>query len=355
MRRMFLIMIVLAFAMPAMAAVTISATDEGGGWVRIDYSTDANVSAFALEVSFINGATIEDVCGYHEGESITGSKGYGIFLDKVNGIKISGGGEVLDAGTPIAHNDSSDDANGTGLGTDKVILELGALYGEGNQPALSGTLCKVKYDLLYYWFETPPTTTMTIVANATRGNVVLENATAATLAGMPVTLASLGNTGLATCITQNHLTPDYSPTGLNMGGGPAYKDYNDWVAVGQPGCWCIANDPNANPRQCWGDADEFAEGRKKYWAAVQDLTVLLDAWQKPYTHATDPCVMGMTTSVGSAPAIVVPWICADFDHFGEGRKKYRVAVWDLNILLANWQIVDTRTVPPLGLPDPNCP
>ncbi len=329
-------MTVLAFAMPVMAAVTITPVDEGGGWVRIDYSTDANVSGFALEVSFDNGATVEDVCDYHLGESVSGDKGYGIFLDKINGIKISSQGVVLDIGSPVA-DDTAPDANGTGLGTNKVILGMGSLYAEGNQPALSGTLCRVQYKLYSYWWNTP-TTTITIAGNATRSNVVLESAAPATT-NLPVILTGLAATELTTCITQDHETPDYSPTGLNMGGGPVYKDYNDWVAVGQPGCWCADNDPNANPRQCWGDADAHSQGTKNFWVFTEDLGMLLAAWKKKYADIADQSYNGLFGPV--------PWICADFDHFGQGTKKFRVFTNDLNILLAGWKQKD--------LPAPTCP
>jgi len=320
-------MTVLAFAMPAMAAVTISATDEGNGLVRIDYSTDANVSAFALKVSFDSGATVNDVNNYHVGESVAGDKGYGIFLDKVNGIKINSLGQVTDDGIPIA-DPCAPGAAGTGLGTSAVILEMGALYEEGNQPDLSGTLCKVQYD-------STSVCTMTIAGDSTRGNVVLEDATAATT-NLPVVLAGLPATEAPDeCMPSNHMTPDYSA----MGGLGAYSDYSDWVAVDKPGCWCKDNDPNANPRQCWGDADKaYGGGTKlKYWVSVNDLSTLLAAWQKNYAN-----IQGQTFNG-------TPLICADFDHRYQGgtKLKYRVSTYDLSILLYNWQINDG--------PDPTCP
>ena len=330
-------MTVLAFAMPAMAAVTITPVDEGGGWVRIDYSTDANVGAFALEVSFDNGATIEDVCGFHEGESVAGNKGYGIFLDKINGIQIDSGGQVILTGSPVA-DETAPDACDTGLGTDKVILGMGALYSEGNQPDLSGTLCMVQYRLPSYWWNLTPTTTMTIAGNATRSNVVLEDATLATT-NLPVTLASLVSTEFATCITPDHETPDYSSVGGNPFG--AYKDFNDFNAVEEPGCWCADNDPNANPRQCFGDADKASQGGKlNFWISTNDLETMLAAWQKNYS-----LMAGQTYAGLFGP---VPWICADFDHQAQGGKlAYRVSTFDLNIMLANWQQSNA--------PAPNCP
>ncbi len=181
---------------------------------------------------------------------------------------------------------------------------------------------------------------MTIVGNATRSSVVLENAATATT-NLPATLAGLANTELATCITQDHETPDYSPTGLRMGAGPAYSDYNDWVAVGQPGCWCADNDPNANPRQCWGDADAHSENtNKKYWILTEDLNVLLAAWRKKYADMAGQTYAGIWGPV--------PWICADFDHRSENtNKKFRVFTFDLNIMLAGWK--------QKNLPSPDCP
>ncbi len=41
------------------------------------------------------------------------------------------------------------------------------------------------------------------------------------------------------------------------------------------------------------------------------------------------------------------WICADFDHQSQGKKYYRVATNDLDILVANWAIPDG--------PAPDCP
>ena len=339
-------MIVLAFAMPAMAAVTITATDEGNGVVRINYASDANVSAFALEVSFDNGATVNDVNNYHMGESVTGNKGYGIFLDKINGVKINPQGQIVDTGKPFADS-KAPDAGGTGLGKSKVILEMGALYGDGNQPPLSGMLCKIYYNLYRYWWNdlTPPTTTMTIALNATRGGVVLEDAGVATT-NLPITLAGLPNTKLYTCIGLNHKTPNYRLMGGNahpysVNSGARHKDYNDFVAVGEPGCWCEDNDPNANARQCFGDADGASQGGKlNYWVSTNDLNVMLAAWQKKYS-----LMAGQTYAGAFGP---VPWICADFDHqFQGGKLAYRVSVFDLNILLSNWQIK--------GGPDPICP
>ncbi|MHC4122090.1 MAG: hypothetical protein ACYSSI_00835 [Planctomycetota bacterium] len=141
MKKTFLMLTVLVLAVPAMAAVSIDVNDLGDGWVAIEYTADSNVSAFGLRVSVDSGETIDDInSNYHIGESNSTAKGYGIFLGK---IVIDGGGNVTSYGDPIAPN-SDPGASGTGLGTSTVVLELGALYEDGNQPPLSGTLCTLK-------------------------------------------------------------------------------------------------------------------------------------------------------------------------------------------------------------------
>lgn len=338
MRRMILVLTVLAFAVPSMAGVTITLTNEGiqgteptqYGQVRVDYTATADVSAFALEVELTAGATVNDVTDYFVGECNSTHKGYGIFLDKINGIQITSEGDVLNYGSPIAHP-SAPDAAGTGKGTSKVILEMGALYEDGNKPPLGGTLCRILYDSCNEC-------DLTVATNATRGGVVLANATAAIVDYVPVsgTLTGLADTndpccptGPTECMSPGHMTPDYS----GMGGNPAgaYSDYADWLAVGSPNCWCASGPADANPRQCWGDADGASQGAKNFWVYTEDLNILLAGWQKKYS-----AIAGQTYDSG-VTGLSTPLICADFDHYGQGAKKFRVYTYDLSIMLANWQ------------------
>jgi len=101
----------------------------------------------------------------------------------------------------------------------------------------------------------------------------------------------------------------------------SHPDYDEWVYVGRPDCWCY-------PRQCHGDADGQYEGKDKYWVSTNDLDILLAAWNKPLEQLS-----------GNE-------ICADFDHAAQGKQNYRVSTNDLDILVANWQIPDG--------PDPDC-
>jgi hypothetical protein len=120
---------------------------------------------------------------------------------------------------------------------------------------------------------------------------------------------------------------DYGYKACTPGAGPCYPscldDYDEWVAVGQPDCWC-------HPRQCHGDADGASGGSTKagvYYVGPADLNLVVSSWLvKESPH-------------GAGIASVPNGICADFAHDQGGSDKtgiYRVGPSDLNILVANW-------------------
>jgi hypothetical protein len=169
MKKLMILMLVL-IAVPAMANVTLTASQvEDTNEVEIGYIADANVSGFALKVTATDGV-IYDVTGYHVGESNSTAKGYGIFPGTID---INDAGEVLDNGSPVA-DPCDPGTTGTGLDSNTVILELGALYVDGNEPPQTGTLCSV-------WVT--DTTTQLCVNDDTplRGGVVYTDATQATV------------------------------------------------------------------------------------------------------------------------------------------------------------------------------
>ena len=133
MKKTLLMLAILALAAPAMAAVSIDVNDLGDGWAAIEYTTDTNVSAFGLKVTVSGANTITDInsTSYHVGESNSTAKGYGIFLGK---IVIDGNGDVTSYGDPISPNNILIGEATYGLDTNTVVLELGALYEDGNQP-----------------------------------------------------------------------------------------------------------------------------------------------------------------------------------------------------------------------------
>jgi hypothetical protein len=135
-----------------------------------------------------------------------------------------------------------------------------------------------------------------------------------------------------------------------------HADYDEWVAVGKPGCWCPDNDPNANPRQCHGNADNALGGDPKtgyFYVGAGDLAILLNAWMV-LEPATAPTPSG--PGIGS----VTNGICADFAHDLGGDPKtgyFRVGASDLTILLNSWMVLEPATAPTPsgpGIP-PDCP
>jgi hypothetical protein len=292
MKKMAIVLGVLIATSLALAGVDITATHEGNGVVRIDYASDANVSAFALEVT-VNNGVISSISNYHTGDCNATNKGHGIFPGNFNRYIDANNPNWSDPNyTPVA-DPCDPGAAGTGLGTGKIIIEMGALYEDSNKPPLSGTLFKINCS---------NDCNLSVVANALRGKVVLTdfsevdpNVAGAT--NIPVSLD---------CFPSND---------------PCYAT---WVAIGKPECWCYY-------AQCYGDADGLVDGGPKvggyYHVGSPDLTALATCWKKKYTSV--------------AEANCVNYTCADFDHAVDGGPKvggyYRVGSPDLTILATNWK------------------
>lgn len=257
------------------ATATLEVNDIGDGWASIRYSAiDANVSAFGLRVTADSGAIFTDINDYNVGECTASVQGYGIFPGTID---INEDGTVDDNGLPYAPN-TAPGANDTGLNTNALVLEMGALYVEGNEPDASGTLIKVKVD---------GDCNVCVEGESIRGNVVLTDGTSVDPCASCVSVS-------VACYT-----------------GP---DYDEWVTVGKPDSWCY-------PRQCHGDADGEAEqvGKTTYWVSHDDLIILIEGYTKEYGGNPD----------------VDTWIAADFDHAAEavGKTSYRVSHNDLLVLV----------------------
>ena len=217
MRKTLLVMVVLLFAAPAFAGtVALSVSDEGGGWAAIKYSADANVSGFGLKIYTDSDVNITDINDYNVGESVTGNKGFGIFPGTIDVNATTG---LVDGnGTPIAPNDDPG-ASGTGLDTNTIVVEMGALYVDGNEPGLSGTLILVQVD---------GDCNVCVEGEPIRGNVVLTDANEAILSPAPPICAGI-TVPPTECFrvgqVRNGLTITAPMVAL-------------WVAKGKPPCWC---------------------------------------------------------------------------------------------------------------------
>ena len=217
-------------------------------------------------------------------------------------IQISGG-VITDPGGPVAPS-TDPDALG-GLGTTGITVEMGSLYGPGGSaPADSG-------DLIIVTVSAP--CTMTVVGNATRGNIVLE--------GDPVT-------------SENPSQLQFDIPGICYT-GPDVAEFN---AVGKPDSWCYV-------RQCHGDTDDTESeygpepppmmSKPKAWVTNEDIIVTLTGYLQDYNG--NPATQ--------------PWISADFNHaeneYGPepppmmSKPKARVTNEDIVVLLTYY----LQTVP----------
>jgi hypothetical protein len=325
MRTMILTLALVLLAAPAWAVVYITATDEGGGVVRIDYESvgEPNLPrAFALDIMVSEG-NITDCCDYAVGDN---NKGFGIFPGSFGVLYVdpdTGLVESWEVGgyTPVADPGTHPTALG-GIDTNGITIEMGSLY-DTNAPETSGTLCRVIV-------STNPCT-LSVSLNALSGNVVMEDANEPT-GGVDLSGATI-QVGDGECFPSDH------------------PDYDTWVAVGKPDCWC----PENNPRQCHGDTNGEYEGGTisgYYYVGYDDIGLLVTAWKVledcPTMFPDEPlkCVMwpgGPPTPSGPGIASVTNGICADFAHAYEGGTisgYYYVGYDDMGILVSSWKVLE---------------
>jgi hypothetical protein len=291
MKKFILPLAVALLATPVWATVTITVEDEGGCVAAINYAVSGEpnkVRAVALDIQ-VDAGEIIAISDYMKGEG----PGFGIFpasfRDYITVDPATGEVTTWDVNdyTPLA--DPNDPGALGGLGTAGVTIEMGALYyptgdSSPNAPPDSGTLCKLTVN---------GNCNMSVAENATRGGIVLTDPSVAPtvdLVGGPVTCEG-------PCID------------------PSWSTYNDWVALGEPECWCW-------PYQCDGDADGATQGLAKFRVYGNDLNLVVENWKR---KINDP--------------LLNP--CADIDHKSQGLAKFRVYGNDLNIVVGNWKAKDS--------------
>jgi len=290
MRITIVLLAMLLLVAPAMAAVTVTCVGVGGGVAEVYYDARGEfelIRAFGLDI-------VADTANIVNVDNVNSD--YYIYP----GTIVITDGNVTAWGTPVAP--ANDPGAGTGLGTGAVTVEMGSLYaaGDGNlTPDPCGLLCKVTVSA---------DCNLTITTNITRGGVVMED-------------TATPSVGPSVCAVDG-------PTECYAG----MPDYNEWVAVGKPDCWCY-------PRQCNGDATGYPYGKFNYYASSPDMSVLRDAWDKD--AAT---IIGQTSTVDGH---ITEWACADFDHAPYGKFNYRVSSPDMTILRNHW---DALGAPPNCLP-----
>ncbi|MGA2093179.1 MAG: hypothetical protein ABSH16_07220 [Sedimentisphaerales bacterium] len=397
-QRILLIVAMLLIAAPAFATIDINCTPgpgtSGNNKLTVTYKCNGGEAVRAFALDFNLGPTSpgqvlwSEVNDFNRGESNKPGGGYGIFPGQFrNQIDPANPNWFATYYYPVAPSGDVD-SNGTGIGTRKVICELGSLYKDANAPGSSGKLFTLLADP-----NGQQQVGLTVTTNTVRGKVVLENGTSvdptitfpnpwkfvSCPSAAPATLTypaadanngryqvswsaaadatgyrldrsnNAGSTwtaiysGTATTVCDDVNAGSYRyrvaataagcPDVCNTGSTDcavvlcfptADPNMTTWKAQGKPRCWCYQ-------RQCKGDATGTSEGTTKtgvYWVGVPDLNIFMKAYM----------VKEPTFGVGLKGE---PNICADFSHTSEGTTKtgiYRVGVPDLNIFMKAYMV-----------------
>jgi hypothetical protein len=266
MKKIALVVAVLMFAAPAWATtVTITAHNEGGGVVRLDYSvSDSNlVRAFGLDIT-VDTAVITDVNCLNSD--------YYIYPGSI----VIVGNQVTNYGSCVCPNDQGFPDTLDGIDTNGVTVEMGSLYASNdpchpNAPPLSGTLLKLTVSA---------DCNLTITGNAAR--------------------TGTGSGGIGAVLEDPTVTPDmilpsdhYVPPIVVDCMKSSHPDHTNWLFWNKPDCWCYA-------RQCRGDIDGLVQG--PFWVSLNDLIIFRQAVSKLQTY------------LQANPHL----ICADIDHKIQG-------------------------------------
>jgi len=299
MKKIILTLAVVLLAAPVWADVEITLTDLGDGVIQIGYDASGEtelVRAFALDIVATDG-NIVDINDYAVGDN---NGGYGIFPGSFAGnISVNPTTGMVDSwvGNPNPYTPVAPAGDPDALGDipgPAITIEMGSLY-EDAAPGQTGVLCTITVD--------ENVTKVCVTGNAIRGNVVLEDASEATLNPAEVCIDMIVD-----CFPS---TPEYA------------NQYARWVALGKPDCWC---EGWASGNQCYGDAAGDTHSRG-YIVYTTDLGKLSNAWKLKVNPD------------GSLPPGLDP--CADFMHDVHSRG-YVVYTTDLGVLSTNWKL---KTLP----------
>jgi hypothetical protein len=271
MRKIVTILAVLLLASPAMAAVTVSVADNADLTGTISYNDTGDpcyVRAFALDITVDGGAVITGVTAAMSGDCNATDKGYGIFPGSFARYVVAADPNWADpCYSPLGYPDDLPGDTQGGLGTSGITVEMGSLYVDGNAPPSSGVLCTVTVS---------ETCNMTVVANAGRAGVVLEDASAIApdLSGATGVEVPCEQAGCLTC--QGDWDED--------GNRELVDDLMVFMAVLDQG-GTFANIPLGDPRYNYcGDWD--GDGNMEL---VDDLMVMMAVLDQGGTFANLPC------------------------------------------------------------------
>jgi hypothetical protein len=245
MKKICLVLLVLALSVPAIAGVTITAAKGPEvNSVIISYTATEEVRAFALEVTCTDSALVPSLT-QRQGRTRTSVPS----VDDANYYVTPTNAGFTSLGTPSTTRVWSYGSPIVSATADGCIIEMASLYATNDPcvahrvaPPLSGVLAKLFVN------ETGKDGSITVTvtqANAKRGKVVLKGSG-----------ASIDPAGLPASVT---LTFDCFAVGQVVGGNLVTQDmYNLWVQLNKPSSWCFKGhymgDANLD---CWIDASDI--------------------------------------------------------------------------------------------------
>jgi hypothetical protein len=288
MKKLMLILLI-AMAVPAMAAVTFTAVDDGAGNLVISYTSDGDgPRGVALSVVLVGGTVDPANPGVVD-------PAFNTFVDFAHSNPLN---FAVGMGHALAKADGPGALDAPAAA---FSISCGVLDEAGNQAAGPDAATLITLPIICDGGGTE--IGVTISGDTLRGpasGVVGDVVGGSDLDTADITLIMTSPCGEVPCVPE--------------------ADVAEWEAVGKPQSWCTEY-------QCEGDADGLPEGNPItgfYQVGVNDLNVLIAGWKN--VDYVDPAT--------------TPWIAADFDRKQEGNPItgfYRVGVNDLNRLIANWK------------------
>ena len=344
MRRILLIVTVLLLATPALATVTITATDPADGEsnyqvVEVTYVADGNdIRAFALDISVDSGATIDGIDDFNVGESTAPGGGYGIFPGKFRDAPIDPEDPNWEDPNynPVAP--TSDPGAQTGLETTAITVELGSLYVDSNAPGSSGTLFTLDVN-----GNGASDCNLTITENSTRGKVVDEdggqvvsvlNGTSVFFYNVPAIPASISYPASDPCNgkylvswpASAHST--YYEVERSTDGGSTWPT----VVYSNSDLSFLTDEPNLSSNRYRVKGCNNVTAQCSGWRAG-----ITDCYVSYCFGPSDPCYSDWLNLVGRPTCWCYPYQCkGDADGFTEGKELFRIGLADLAILKAAW-------------------
>ncbi len=291
-----MLVLVLVAAVPAMAVVTFTAEDIGGGQLKISYTTTEGdlPRGIALRIEITGTGTID------EDAMVAHDPAFNTFIDWAYS---NPSGYVVGNGHAMA-NPAGPGVLPPGFHTLASVC-MGVLDEGGNQVAGPATA--------------DPLITLQLVGI---GSASVE-ITADTLRGPDSGV--VGSTLVSNLSTAPIVLPVVFEC-FDLG----HADYAEWDIVGKPDSWC-------NPRQCHGDANNAKEaiGKGTFYVGFADVDILLVGFNKPYSGSPD-------VDGDDPDALPDTWISADFSRTSEaiGKGTFRVGFVDVDILLTYFNKID---------------